>query len=92
MRRLLGISFAILWLAPSVVSAVGQTTPGAQVVQTSLTEPGSTPFYLQDHDYGAESDPNEHIEDLRCLGSLPTNRETNDPIAGVFPDADRERR
>jgi hypothetical protein len=61
MRRLLGISFAILWLAPSVVSAVGQTTPGAQVVQTSLTEPGSTPFYLQ-ATITEPSDPNEHIE------------------------------
>ena len=60
MRRLLGISFAILWLAAFVVSAVGQT-PGAQVVQAWLTEPGSTPFYLQ-ATITERSDPNEHIE------------------------------
>jgi Gram-negative bacterial TonB protein C-terminal len=61
MRRLLGISSAILWLAASVVSAVGQTTSGAQVVQTWLTDSGSTPFYLQ-ATITEPSDPNEHIE------------------------------
>jgi hypothetical protein len=61
MKKPIGIAFGILLLALAVVSAGAQTVPGAQVVQAWLTEPGSTPFYLQ-AEITERSDPNEHIE------------------------------
>ncbi len=63
MRKIVHISFAILCLSAFVtpVSAGGQTGPAAQVVQAWLTEPGSTPFYLQAV-ITESSDPNEHVE------------------------------
>ncbi len=61
MRHVVGISFAILWSAALVVHADGQSVTGAQVVQAWLTEPGSTPFYLQAA-ITERSDPHEHTE------------------------------
>jgi hypothetical protein len=61
MKKLLGTAFAILGLGAFVVSAVAQAVPGAHVVQAWLTEPGSTPFYLQAV-ITESGDPNEHID------------------------------
>lgn len=61
MKKLLGIASAILGLAACIIGAVAQTAPGAQVVQAWLTEPGSTPFYLQAV-ITESGDPNEHID------------------------------
>jgi hypothetical protein len=54
-------SLLVLGLLLSAITGVGQSVPDAQVVQAWLTEPGSTPFYLQAV-ITERSDPNEHID------------------------------
>jgi len=54
-------SLLVLGLLLSAITGVGQSVPDAQVVQAWLTEPGSTPFYLQSV-ITERSDPNEQID------------------------------
>jgi hypothetical protein len=49
-----------LWIGMSANVATGQSGSPPQVVQGTLTEPSSTPFYLQ-ADITEKGDPDEHI-------------------------------
>lgn len=53
--------FVVLGLFLFVLATVAQSSPDAQVVQAWLTEPGSTPFYLQAV-ITERGDPSEHID------------------------------
>lgn len=61
MKRPLRDSVIMLGVVLSAIIAFGQSVSGVQVVQGWLTEPGSTPFYLQGT-ITERGDPNEHIE------------------------------
>lgn len=72
-------SLVILGLLLSAITTVAQSLRGAQVVQAWLTEPGSTPFYLQAV-ITERGDPSEHIDvEMSWLGPDKWKRTIKSP-------------
>ena len=61
MKNVLRIGLTLLWFGAFTTIGFGQSGTRPELVQSTLTEPGGTPFYLQAV-ITERADPSEHIE------------------------------